>query len=311
MVSQAGHVAGPLPSGPGATWDGHDLQIALEATSKWLGRHVETLNALNVFPVPDGDTGTNMALTMQAAVKQVSGSASSSASELASGVSHGALMGARGNSGVILSQILRGFAEGIAGKDQISAADFAAGLAAATTTAYRAVLKPVEGTILTVIRELGEGAVTAAAEHDDFAYVLSKTAEAAKASVARTPTLLEKLREAGVVDAGGQGLFVLVDGLSRFVNGEDLDSIHVQGGNSAAESGLGQALVEHGEYGYCTNFLVMGSGWTFDQVRSDIAAMGDSAVIVGDDHIVKVHIHTEMPGTVLDYACRLGSLSQI
>ena len=301
-----------LLAGPGETWGGDDLKLAWSAASVWLARNVEVLNALNVFPVPDGDTGTNMALTMQAAVKQVASMEGRPAFEIAAGVSHGALMGARGNSGVILSQILRGFAEGIAGKERITAQDFADGLTAATTTAYRAVLKPVEGTILTVIRELSEGAQAAALARNEFGFVLEETAKAAKASVARTPTLLDKLREAGVVDAGGQGLYMVMDALSRFVAGEDLNLSEVaQAGASPAESELGRAHVEHGEYGYCTNFMVSGGGWDFDLVRERIAAMGDSAVIVGDDKLVKVHIHTEMPGSVLDYACGLGSLSQI
>ncbi|MEO6457242.1 MAG: DAK2 domain-containing protein [Chloroflexia bacterium] len=300
------------PTGPGETWSGDDLKLALAAASVWLGRNIEVLNALNVFPVPDGDTGTNMALTMQAAVKQVAALRGRPASEVASGVSHGALMGARGNSGVILSQIFRGFAEGIAGKESISARDFAAGLAVATVTAYRAVLKPVEGTILTVIRELSEGAQAAAQDRDEFGFVLAETAKAAKESVARTPTLLDKLREAGVVDAGGQGLYMIMDALSRFVAGEDLSESEVaEATGSKADMDLGHAYFEHGEYGYCTNFMVSGTGWDFDQVREKIAAMGDSAVIVGDDRLVKVHIHTEMPGSVLDYACGLGSLSQI
>src|SRR5688572_16002464 len=204
-TESSSHGQSALPAGPGEKWSGDDLKLALTAASGWLGRNIEALNALNVFPVPDGDTGTNMALTMQAAIKQVASFDGRPAAEVAAGMSHGALMGARGNSGVILSQIFRGFAEGITGKEQISAGDFADGLAAATTTAYRAVLKPVEGTILTVIRELGEGAQAAAAERDEFGYVLAETAKVAKASVARTPTLLDKLREAGVVDAGGQG----------------------------------------------------------------------------------------------------------
>ena len=301
-----------LPTGLGETWSGDDLKLALSAASTWLGRNIEVLNSLNVFPVPDGDTGTNMALTMQAAVKQVAALQGRPAAEVASGVSHGALMGARGNSGVILSQILRGFAEGIAGKDRITARDYAAGLAAATTTAYRAVLKPVEGTILTVIRELSVGAQTAAEERDEFGYVLAETAIAARESVARTPTLLDKLREAGVVDAGGQGLYMIMDALSRFAAGEDLSASEVaEAGDAPKQGDLGQPYVEHGEYGYCTNFMVSGGGWDFDQVRERIAAMGDSAVIVGDDNLVKVHIHTEMPGSVIDYACGLGSLSQI
>lgn len=303
-----------LPTGPGETWGGQDLKRAWTAAAAWLSRNAEPINALNVFPVPDGDTGTNMALTMQAAVQAVADSPSHSASEIASGLSYGALMGARGNSGVILSQICRGFAEGLAGKEQISARDFAEGLVAATATAYRAVLKPVEGTILTVVREMGEGARAAAAQLNSYDYVLAEAEQVAKASVARTPTLLDKLREAGVVDAGGQGIYVLMDGMRRYADGEDVDLIEVEEahGPMATKPGEMPAVhVEHGEYGYCTNFIITGGGWSFDEVRARIASLGDSAVIVGDDNLVKVHIHTEAPGTVLNYATSLGDLRQI
>jgi DAK2 domain fusion protein YloV len=303
-----------LPTGPDETWGGQELKRAFEASSVWMARNADAVNALNVFPVPDGDTGTNMALTMQAAVQQVADSPSHSAAEIAAGISQGALMGARGNSGVICSQIWRGFAEGIAGKERISARDFADGLAAATVTAYRAVLKPVEGTILTVVREMGEGAKAAAATVNAYSYLLEETAKAARASVARTPTLLDKLRDAGVVDAGGQGLFVLIDGMRRYAEGEDVDQIVVEeatGPLSAQLNAPGGVHVEHGEYGYCTNFLLVGTGWDFDEVRARIASFGESAVIVGDERLVKVHIHTESPGTVLNYATNLGSLRQI
>ena len=303
-----------LPTAPGESWSGQDLKRACVAAAAWLSRHAESLNALNVFPVPDGDTGTNMALTMQAAVQAVADFPSHSAAEIAAGISRGALMGARGNSGVILSQIWRGFSEGIGGKERITAQDFAHGLSTATSAAYRAVLKPVEGTILTVVREMGEGAVDAANKLNSYDYVLSETVKAARASVARTPTLLEKLRDAGVVDAGGQGIYVLLDGIYRYAQGEDVDTIEVETIRNTAiqqHSDLPQVHVEHGEYGYCTNFIVVGGGWNFDEVRARIASFGESAVIVGDENIVKVHIHTETPGTVLNYATALGSLRQI
>lgn len=307
-----------LPVGPDETWGGQELKRAMRAATAWLARNAESINALNVFPVPDGDTGTNMALTMQAALQQIAGSPSHSAAEIAAGISQGALMGARGNSGVICSQIWRGFAEEIVGKERISARDFADALVAATSTAYRAVLKPVEGTILTVIRDTGEGAREAAATLNAFSHVLPQTVRAAKASVARTPQLLDKLRDAGVVDAGGEGLFVLLDGIRRYAEGEDVDTEEVEVATgvapavtAAATMPQGGVHVEHGEYGYCTNFLLTGGGWDFDEVRARIASFGDSAVIVGDDRLVKVHIHTDSPGTVLNYATALGSLQQI
>jgi DAK2 domain fusion protein YloV len=286
----------------------------VSAGAAWLARNIEGINSLNVFPVPDGDTGTNMALTMQAAVKQVAESPSHSVEEIARSLSYGALMGARGNSGVILSQILRGFAESVTGKERIAAPDFAEALVAATATAYRAVLKPVEGTILTVIKDTGEAARNAAGKLNSFAFVMGETAKAAKASVGRTPLLLDKLRDAGVVDAGGQGLWILLDGMRRYVDGEEIDALKVEEvtENVAAQEAAGSGVhVEHGEYGYCTNFLLVGEGWEFDEVRARIASLGESAVIVGDDRIVKVHIHTETPGTVLNYATSLGSLRQI
>jgi uncharacterized protein len=301
-----------VPTGPGDAWGGQDLKRVLAAASAWLARNIDALNALNVFPVPDGDTGTNMALTMQAAMKMIEESPSHNCSEIAGALSHGALMGARGNSGVILSQIWRGFSDGIEGKERITAADFAEGVAAATATAYRAVLKPVEGTILTVIRETGEAAQKAAQQQDSFAYVLDEIAKAAKASVARTPQLLDKLKAAGVVDAGGQGLFVIFDGMRRYAAGEEIEKLVVEKAAGAEVASLtGGGMVEHGEYGYCTNFIVVGGGWRFEEVRDRIAALGDSAVIVGDDRIVKVHIHTEEPGTVLSVATALGSLRQV
>ena len=172
----------------------------------------------------------------------------------------------------------------------------------------------MEGTILTVIKDAGEAAREAASRHNSFEYVLAETCKAARASVARTPTLLDKLRDAGVVDAGGQGLWVLLDGMRRYAEGEEIEALMVENanGNAALQEAAATGVhVEHGEYGYCTNFLLGGGTWDFDEVRAKIAALGDLAVIVGDDHLVKVHIHTENPGTVLNYATSLGSLRQI
>ena len=312
---KAGETHEHVPTGPGEQWGGQEFKRVLSAGAVWIARNAEGINALNVFPVPDGDTGTNMALTMQSAVKQVADSPTHSVAEIAAGVSRGALMGARGNSGVILSQILRGFSERVAGHDLISAVDFADGLVAATATAYRAVLRPVEGTILTVIKDTGDAARSAASVLNSFGYVLAETSKAAKASVNRTPTLLDKLRDAGVVDAGGYGLWVMLDGMRRYAEGEEIEDLPLETGMGSAlpsDVAEGGVHVEHGEYGYCTNFLLVGSGeWDFDEVRARIASLGDSAVIVGDDRIVKVHIHTETPGTILNYATTLGSLRQI
>jgi DAK2 domain fusion protein YloV len=276
------------------------------AATTWLNRHSATINALNVFPVPDGDTGTNMSLTLQAAYKAVADSPSHSVAEVTAAMSHGALMGARGNSGVILSQVLRGMSRGLKGKDHLTALSWSIALREAAGTAYQAVLKPVEGTMLTVIREMAEGAEAAVSQEPDLIWVLEQTLEAGRRSVARTPELLDKLRDAGVVDAGGQGLYVLLEGLLRYARGES-----VEGPADEAVDGAATVHIEHGEYGYCTNFLLVGKDLDFPEIRRRIAAMGDSAVIVGDERIVKVHIHTEQPGTVLNYATALGSLRQV
>jgi DAK2 domain fusion protein YloV len=295
-----------LTGANGVSWDGQQLKHAMGAATTWLNRHSAAINALNVFPVPDGDTGTNMSLTLQAAYKAVADSPSHSVGDVTAAMSHGALMGARGNSGEILSQVLRGMSRGLKGKDHLTALDWSVALREAAGTAYQAVLKPVEGTMLTVIREMAEGAEAAVTQEPDLLFVLEQTLEAGRRSVARTPELLDKLRDAGVVDAGGQGLYVLLEGLLRYAHGES-----VEGPADEAMEETTTVHIEHGEYGYCTNFLLVGKDMDFAEIRRRIAGMGDSAVIVGDERIVKVHIHTEQPGTVLNYATALGSLRQV
>jgi len=294
----------------GVSWDGQQWKHAMAAATTWLNRHSAAINALNVFPVPDGDTGTNMSLTMQAAYKAVADSPTHSVAEVAGAMSHGALMGARGNSGVILSQVFRGFSKSLQGSPHLTAQNFTEALREAAATAYQAVLKPVEGTMLTVIREMAEGAEAAVGTQPDLLFVLEQTLEAGRRSVARTPDLLDKLRDAGVVDSGGQGLFILLEGVVRYARGEpvegpvddpDLDQVEPEGG----------VHIEHGEYGYCTNFILVGQELDFPEIRRRVAAMGDSAVIVGDERLIKVHIHTEQPGTVLNYATALGNLRQV
>src|SRR5690242_12476117 len=189
-----------------SVFNGQDLKKAILAGHAWLEQHREAINALNVFPVPDGDTGTNMSLTLRAATKEIAQAADTSASVIAEKLSRGALMGARGNSGVILSQILRGFSNGLGKKDTFTAADFAAALQEAARMAYQAVIKPVEGTILTVVREAAEAAQASAARGADITTMLGDTVFAARAAVAKTPDMLPTLKQAGVVDAGGQGL---------------------------------------------------------------------------------------------------------
>src|SRR5437588_1609957 len=203
-----------------SVFDGQDLKKALLAGAAWLEAHREAINALNVFPVPDGDTGSNMSATMQAAIRQIVDSEETSAGVIAAKLAHGALLGARGNSGVILSQTLRGLAQGLDKKNTFSAPDLAAALQEASRLAYRAVIKPVEGTILTVVRESAEAARISAERGDDLVALMQEVVTAARQSVARTPDLLPTLKQAGVVDSGGQGFCTILEGIWRYIRGE-------------------------------------------------------------------------------------------
>ncbi len=316
----------PVPAGANATssalvWDGPRLAAAFALAASWLDRHHEQVNALNVFPVPDGDTGTNMAMTMRSALDGPPGEGST-AGAMAGRIAHGALMGARGNSGVILSQIFRGFAAAIKDRDEIDGRDLALALNEARTMAYRAVMRPVEGTMLTVIRGAAERASQAAERTPSLATVLHAAVAGARDALASTPELLDILRQANVVDAGGQGIVYILEGLERFANGRTFvpDALDTSGiaDPNVATTGAAMAFLDqlgelHGEdpFGYCTNFMIFGKDLDFENSRARIAAMGQSAVIVGDDSIIKVHIHTENPGQILDFAIGLGDLDQI
>ncbi len=303
---------------PAAVWDGRALLAAISAATEWLTANTDRVNALNVFPVPDGDTGTNMGLTMRAALSEAASVApevQTSAGEVAAKVAYGSLMGARGNSGVILSQIFRGFARAVADRQEIDGRDLAAALSGAREMAYKAVMRPVEGTMLTVIRVAAERAEASAAKTPALAAVLAEAGRGAREALATTPDLLDILRQAGVVDAGGQGIVYILEGMDRFARGEEIVTAQEEPESplGAEMAFLDQVEELHGEgaFGYCTNFMVFGKGMDFEQCRADIAAMGESAVIVGDDEVLKVHIHVLNPGKVLDYAVGLGQLGQI
>ncbi|HEU5100611.1 MAG TPA: DAK2 domain-containing protein [Roseiflexaceae bacterium] len=287
-------------------WDGAQLLAALTAAAHWLEQHADAVNALNVFPVPDGDTGTNMALTLNGAVRDVA--PDPSVAVVAEKVKYWAMMRGRGNSGIILSQVLRGIANGLEGHDLIGAPELAAALAQASVSAYRAVLKPVEGTMLTVIREASEAATAALAAPDASALmVLAAATQAARESVDRTPQLLKTLADAGVVDSGGEGLFLILEGLLRYARGESIEY-------QAAAQPAAMAFEDiHGpdDFGYCTNFILRGEHMPFDAIRAALAEMGQSAVIVGDEQLIKVHIHVLRPGDALNYAIEDGALEQI
>ncbi|MCH7579862.1 MAG: DAK2 domain-containing protein [Chloroflexi bacterium] len=275
-------------------------------------RHVGALNAINVFPVPDGDTGTNMHLTLRAAIDALEQSDADDVSGVTAALARGALMGARGNSGVILSQVLLGLSRGLEGKAEASGSDLASALAEASDAAYAALAEPREGTILTVVRAAAEA--TADATTDDPAQLLSLAVDAAHEAVARTPELLPVLKEAGVVDAGGLGLAIILDGLSRSLHGDTLDvdlapDVPDAAGWQSQAATLHQA--EHGTPGYCTEFVVSGQDIDPKAARAQIAALGGSLLVVGDETLLRVHVHTATPDDVLDYGRTLGEVSQV
>ncbi|HET8627750.1 MAG TPA: DAK2 domain-containing protein [Thermomicrobiales bacterium] len=301
--------------------DGAGLLAACEAAGALLARHAEAINALNVFPVPDGDTGKNMLLTMRAALDAArAGHAAgeTGAGALAALVARGALLGSRGNSGVILSQILRGLARGFGDAATFDGARLAAAVREAAATAYRAVQQPVEGTMLTVIREAAEAAESAVGREPDLppAAVLDRALAAARTALARTPDLLPRLREAGVIDAGGQGVVTLLEGAAAAAHGEPLPEAGVATAPAAPGDRLADFLAAHedDEFGYCTNLMLLarpGERLDFPAVRGRLLALGASGVVSGDEELVKVHIHTEHPGAVLEEALRWGELSEI
>ncbi len=295
--------------------DGDGLLTAFRAAVANLEAHVDEINALNVYPVPDGDTGSNMLATVKAALDAAEAVAGQPAERIAAAISFGALMGARGNSGVITSQIFRGMAEGLDGKRRFNGLDLAHALATGSSAAYGAVARPVEGTILTVIRESAAAAV-AAAEHDgDIETVLTATVDAAEHSVARTPDLLAILREAGVVDSGGQGLYRLFQGALLDLVGKGAPGA----ARDRAKAGTGvrpSTLVAHADegFGYETMFLVRpvgAAGLDVDAIRDHLESIGESVLVAGDQRALKIHVHNERPDAVLGYALTLGTLSAI
>lgn len=293
--------------------DGRGLLGAFRAAVANLEAHVEEINALNVFPVPDGDTGTNMLATVKAALVEAEGAGEDARAErIAAAASFGALMGARGNSGVITSQILRGIAEALQGKARFNGLDLANALDSGTRAAYGAVAKPVEGTILTVIRESSAAAVAAAEKQNDIETVLTVTLDAAEKSVARTPTLLAILREAGVVDSGGQGLYRLFQGALLFMIGRAPEAPAVASGAAPKRS----VLVAHADegFGYETMYLLQarpGELLDVDALRDHLESIGESVLVAGDARAVKVHVHNDRPDRVISHGLEIGSLSRI
>lgn len=288
--------------------DGQDLKDLVYAGLLWLQHHQEAVNALNVFPVPDGDTGINMVLTMQSAWKEIAHSTEQHVGTIAHKVAHGALMGARGNSGVILSQVWRGMARALDGKASLTGEDLAAAMREGAQTAYKGVIRPVEGTILTVAREVAEEVTTAVKDSTDLAYLMERMVYRARDAVARTPTMLSVLAEAGVVDAGGQGLCLILEGMLRYMHEETIMKETV---SAQPQEIVEAAVAADQEYGYDVQFLIVGQDLDVATIRAEIDAMGESTLVVGDSNVVKVHVHVPNPGIPITYAANLGSLRDV
>ena len=326
----------PATAASARTLDGPLLRSLFTDASTLLHRHTDALNAINVFPVPDGDTGVNMHLTLRTAIEALENEPNSDLAASAQALAHGALMGARGNSGVILSQILRGLASGLTGHREAGGATLAAALTNASDAAYAALAEPKEGTILTVIRAAALAAETAASNDNVLAEtaasnenirnqtaaspkatiedVLTAATTAAHEAVKRTPELLPALREAGVVDAGGLGLAIILEGLLRSLRHDSLDvdlapDAPAAAGWQDAAASLHQA--RHGESGYCTEFIVGGSETNAADVRSHLTTLGDSVLVVGDSDLLRVHIHTTHPDDALTYGRTLGEVTNV
>ena len=299
------------------TIDGQELKEIVATATNWLEKSASDIDALNVFPVPDGDTGTNMLLTMRSSVDEAYQTDGSDASLVARSIAKGALMGARGNSGVILSQIWRGLAQGLANKESFNGSDFADALQQASTMAYRGISNPVEGTILTVVKDASAASkAQAASEDNDILSVLEAAVNAANESVANTPTLLPVLREAGVVDAGGQGLYTILEGALRYLRGEaeqmQFRKPQIIASNMPQMGKLPQIpAVDELPFGYCTEFLLKGEELNPDSVRTRLKKKGQSLIVVGDENTLRVHIHTEKPGAIVNYATSLGTMHQV
>ncbi|MBN1191400.1 MAG: DAK2 domain-containing protein [Dehalococcoidales bacterium] len=298
------------------TADGQAYREMFSAATLWLEKSVADIDALNVFPVPDGDTGTNMLLTMRSAIEESYRAADHNASSVAQAMAKGALMGARGNSGVILSQIWKGMGEGLSRKETFTGRDFAQAYAQAAKTAYKGLNNPVEGTILTVIRESSDAGMEYV-EHngEDLVTVIETIVDAAGKSLSNTPNLLPVLKEAGVVDAGGQGLFTIMEGALRYLRGEgeqmQFRKPQIVTSSVTTTPRIQPVNVKEVPFGYCTEFLIKGDNINPDKLREKLKKNGESLIVVGDKSNVRVHIHTLDPGTVLHYVTSLGTIHQV
>lgn len=286
----------------------HFFKIMVGASNK-LEEQKEFVNSLNVFPVPDGDTGTNMSMTFRSAVEEIANFKSKSIGEVSKKLAKGALMGARGNSGVILSQILRGIAKGLENKEEVNAKEFAESLMEGSKSAYKAVMRPTEGTILTIIRAAGESGV--ASTSSDIVKLMEEVCEYSKNMLNKTPEMLPVLKKAKVVDAGGMGLLVILNGMLETLKGNMQESVSINDVKEVKYTAVQELSQEEIKFGYCTEFIVLSDKVDINSFRTDLENYGDSIVAVCYEDIVKVHIHTNDPGLILSKAIKFGELSKI
>lgn len=292
--------------------NGEHLYYMMSNAANKLELQSEYVNSLNVFPVPDGDTGTNMSMTFRAAVKEIEGMNNKNIGEVSKKLAKGALMGARGNSGVILSQILRGISKGLEGKEEADASEFANALLEGSKSAYKAVMRPTEGTILTIVRTAGEVAV--ALKENDITELMREVCRESKIMLDKTPEMLPALKKAKVVDSGGMGLLIILQGIQEALEN---DLKVTTGTPQAVKSSVAQAQrsetmsEEDIKFGYCTEFIILGDATHAEDFKSKVIDKGDSLVVVGYEDVIKVHIHTNNPGKVLEEAVKFGELSKI
>ncbi|MEW9094019.1 MAG: DAK2 domain-containing protein [Clostridiaceae bacterium] len=287
----------------------HFYNMMINGSNK-LEESKDYVNSLNVFPVPDGDTGTNMSMTFKSAVSEIKGIDNEPIGAIARSLAKGALMGARGNSGVILSQILRGIAKGLEDKTEVNSEELANAFLEGSKSAYKAVMRPTEGTILTIIKAAGEAAIKS--KHKDIKNLMEEVCSYSEITLDKTPEMLPVLKQAKVVDAGGAGLLIILKGMYEVLD-KDLKSLSII--ESTSETNSESIIKDFGEqnieFGYCTEFFVVSNNIDIDEFKNDISQHGDSMLVVGGEGLVKVHIHTNDPGLVLSKAVKLGSLSKI
>ena len=291
--------------------DGKKFRDMFVSGANNLQNNKDLVDKLNVFPVPDGDTGTNMSLTISYAIKELSKVENDDITNVGKALSKGSLMGARGNSGVILSQIIRGIAKSVEGKETLNVVDLANALKNGSDTAYKAVIKPIEGTILTVVRESGEYALQIAKEDMDMIEFLELVVAKANESLNKTPELLKALKEAGVVDSGGKGLVLIYEGMLSSLKGNDIESVE-GGASSNVEVNVEQNIsTEDIKFQYCTEFILESNKVDDLTIRERFMKYGDSLAVVGDEGVIKVHVHTNDPGLAIQEALSYGQLLTI